>query len=376
MYEKFYQLTAKPFDLVPNPDFFFLSRSHRKALTYLRYGIREKIGFILLTGEVGSGKTTLLRDLIKGLNGDVVLSTVFNTKVSSEQLLSLINEDFGLQVEGKKKTTLLRDLNDFLIEQYAGRRQVMLIVDEAQNLTAELLEEIRMLSNLETNSAKLLQIILVGQPELRDTLGAPGLRQLRQRISISCQINPLSRQETESYIYHRLEKAGNRAAVDFAEGSMDIIHEYSRGIPRLVNIICDLLMLTSYTEGTRSVTAEAVRDIVTELEEKNHFWRDKKREKEPEAHHISMPKELANFLRRLETHIYTHDLSLKEKKEMLSRVSMCERTLSGYLVMTRSELTRIYDNVRLMNAEMKELRERLLELERRVEHAEDYEANS
>jgi general secretion pathway protein A len=376
MYEKFYQLTAKPFDLVPNPDFFFLSRSHRKALTYLRYGIREKIGFILLTGEVGSGKTTLLRDLIKGLNGDVVLSTVFNTKVSSEQLLSLINEDFGLEVEGKKKTTLLRDLNDFLIEQYAGRRQVMLIVDEAQNLTAELLEEIRMLSNLETNSAKLLQIILVGQPELRDTLGAPGLRQLRQRISISCQINPLSRQETESYIYHRLEKAGNRAAVDFAEGSMDIIHEYSRGIPRLVNIICDLLMLTSYTEGTRSVTAEAVRDIVTELEEKNHFWRDKKREKEPEAHHISMPKELANFLRRLETHIYTHDLSLKEKKEMLSRVSMCERTLSGYLVMTRSELTRIYDNVRLMNAEMKELRERLLELERRVEHAEDYEANS
>jgi general secretion pathway protein A len=376
MYEKFYQLTAKPFDLVPNPDFFFLSRSHRKALTYLRYGIREKIGFILLTGEVGSGKTTLLRDLIKGLNGDVVLSTVFNTKVSSEQLLSLINEDFGLQVEGKKKTTLLRDLNDFLIEQYAGRRQVMLIVDEAQNLTAELLEEIRMLSNLETNSAKLLQIILVGQPELRDTLGAPGLRQLRQRISISCQINPLSRQETESYIYHRLEKAGNRAAVDFAEGSMDIIHEYSRGIPRLVNIICDLLMLTSYTEGTRSVTAEAVRDIVTELEEKNHFWRDKKREKEPEAHHISMPKELANFLRRLETHIYTHDLSLKEKKEMLSRVSMCERTLSGYLVMTRSELTRIYDNVRLMNTEMKELRERLLELERKAEHAEDYEANS
>src|SRR4030067_3668046 len=163
MYEKHFSFKYKPFELVPNPDFLYLSNSHKKAITYLDYGVKEKIGFILLTGEIGSGKTTVVRNLIKNLDGSVKLARVNNTKVSSEQLISMINEDFGLDVRGKGKTTLLSELNGFLIEQYARKLQPVLLIDEAQNLTPDLLEEIRLLSNLETDKTKLLQIILVGE---------------------------------------------------------------------------------------------------------------------------------------------------------------------------------------------------------------------
>jgi len=173
MYTSFFNLHKKPFELVPDPEFIYLSRSHRKAITYLDYGIRERAGFILLTGDVGSGKTTLIRDLLSKKYEQVVLAKIFNTRVSSEQMLAMINEDFGLSVTSKDKISLLRDLNDFLLEQYAAGNHPILIIDEAQNLSADLLEEVRMLSNLESASRKLLQIVLVGQPELRETLALP-----------------------------------------------------------------------------------------------------------------------------------------------------------------------------------------------------------
>ena len=207
MYDKFFDFKTKPFELVPNPDFLFLSKSHKKAISYLDYGIKERIGFILLSGEVGSGKTTIIRNIIKNLNGNIHLSKVFNTKVSSQQLIAMINEDFGLEVAHKDKVTLLRDLNDFLIDKYAHQHHTMLIIDEAQNLSPELLEEVRMLSNLETDKTKLLQIILVGQPELREALSQPELRQLRQRISVWWGLGPLRRPETAEYVLHRLRIA-------------------------------------------------------------------------------------------------------------------------------------------------------------------------
>jgi len=274
MYEAFYNLRLKPFELVPSPDFLFLSKSHRKALTYLKYGVTEKVGFILLTGEVGSGKTTLIRNLIKGLDTNTVLSKVFNTRVSSEQLISLINEDFGLDARGKDKVTLLRELNDFLIEQYARQYNPILVIDEAQNLSPELLEEVRMLSNLETDDAKLLQIILVGQPELKKVLARPELRQLRQRISISCHIQPITRAETEEYIFHRLEVAGNRDAVVFENGTFDAVYSFSRGIPRLINIVCDFLMLAAFVEETRRISSDLVKEVIGELEMENRYWQD------------------------------------------------------------------------------------------------------
>lgn len=272
MYESFFGLNKKPFDLVPNPDFLYLSRSHKRAVTYLDYGIRERTGFILLTGEIGSGKTTIIRDLIKKCSGAFVLSKVFNTRVDSLQLLAMINDDFGLPVLGKDKITLLRELNDFLVERFGHGELPILVIDEAQNLSSELLEEIRMLSNLETDNAKLLQIILVGQPELKETLATREMTQLRQRISIGCHIHPLSREETEHYIYHRLEAAGNREAVNFPQETFNIIYDYSRGIPRLINIICDFLMLSAFANQTKDIDVEMVREIIGDLDFEHHFW--------------------------------------------------------------------------------------------------------
>jgi general secretion pathway protein A len=272
MYESFFNLTSKPFDLLPNPEFLFLSKSHKRAMTYLDYGIQERTGFILLTGEIGSGKTTIIRDLIKKRHERVVLSKIFNTHVDFDHLIAMVNDDFGLPFQGKDKTALLRDLNDFLIDQYAMGNRPTLIIDEAQNLNPETLEEIRMLSNLETDNAKLLQIIMVGQPELRRTLSMPGLLQLRQRISINCHINPLSRQEVEDYIRHRLHVAGNREAVIFSGQAFDTIYRYSRGIPRLINIICDFLMLSAFAEESKQIDEEMVLDIIGDLDFENQYW--------------------------------------------------------------------------------------------------------
>jgi len=272
MYESFFHLAAKPFELLPNPEFIYMSRSHKRAMSYLDYGIRERAGFVLLTGEVGSGKTTVIRNLIKKHIDNVVLSKIFNTNVDSEQLIAMINDDFGLSVQNKDKITMLKELNDFLIDQFLKGNHPVLIIDEAQNLPLDLLEEIRMLSNLETDSAKLLQIILVGQPELRTTLASPSMVQLRQRISINCHIHPLTRSETEEYILHRLEKAGDRSAVTFAEETIGIIFSYSRGIPRLINIICDFLMLSAFADQTTTIGIDMLKEILGDLDFDNHFW--------------------------------------------------------------------------------------------------------
>jgi len=272
MYEAFFKLRQKPFELIPDPDFIYLSRSHKKALTYLDYGIRERAGFILLTGEVGSGKTTIIRNLLNTRYENVVLAKVFNTRVNSDQLLAMINDDFGLNVSGKDKVSLIRDLNDFLLEQYAAGNHPMLIIDEAQNLASDLLEEIRMLSNLESSHGKLLQIILVGQPELRETLATSELLQLRQRISINCHLKALSLEEMSEYIVHRMTVAGNGEALDFPSETLALIYKYSRGIPRLVNIICDFLMLSAFAEESTVASPEMAREVLGDLEFEQHFW--------------------------------------------------------------------------------------------------------
>ena len=272
MYEAFFNLRKKPFELLPDPEFMYLSRSHKKALTYLDYGIRERAGFILLTGDVGSGKTTLICDLLNKRYERATLAKIFNTRVTFEQLLAMINDDFGLSVSGKDKVALIRDLNDFLLEQYAAGNHPTLIIDEAQNLSSELLEEVRLLSNLETSQGKLLQIVLVGQPELRTTLAAPELMQLRQRISVNCHLSPLSRQEASEYILHRMQVAGNAHALEFSPEALDVIFQYSRGIPRLINIMCDFLMLSAFAEEVRCVSAEMACDVTGDLDFENHFW--------------------------------------------------------------------------------------------------------
>jgi len=265
MYTEFFGLSAKPFELLPNPKFLYLSKGHRKALSYLQYGVQEHAGFTLLTGEVGSGKTTLVRDIINKISADVTLSMIFNTRVDGHQLISMINRDFGLQTEGKDKVQLLTELNDFLLEECTSNRQPIIIIDEAQNLSAEALEEIRLLSNLEADSFKMVQIILVGQPELKQIISKPSLRQLRQRISISCHLNPLNRKESEEYIFHRLGTVGSRDCVSFQDGVIDTVFRFSGGVPRLINLICDFLLLSAFVEETREIDMALADDAVNEL---------------------------------------------------------------------------------------------------------------
>lgn len=350
MYEPFFNLHSKPFDLLPDPRFIYLSKSHKKALTYLDYGIMERSGFVLLTGEVGSGKTTLIRDLLDKRYEHVVVSKIFNTRVTSEQLLAMVNEDFGLAVRGKDKVSLIRELNEFLIEQYADGTQPVLIIDEAQNLSAELLEEVRMLSNLEAANSKLLQIILVGQPELRTTLAAPELRQLRQRININCHLQALTRAEIEEYIVHRLEVAGNAEAVHFSSDSFDAIFLYSRGIPRLINIICDFLMLSAFADETTLITIGMIHEVIGDLDFENYYWTTTADEQMSRQDNSLLSKPmpelqclLADMLQRIESIEHTLDSQLlaahKEQNESFASfqatiLSHIETAHSNYMDLT------------------------------------------
>jgi len=265
MYTSYFRLREKPFDIVPNPAYLYLSRTHKKAMTYMRYGLQERLGFVLMTGEVGSGKTMLVRELIRTLSPEITFARVFNTRVSSEELIAMINEDFGLDTAGRNKVLMLKDLYAHLIQEYTEGRRPLLIIDEAQNLSLDLLEEVRMLSNLETNDAKLLQILLVGQTELDRVLSLDEMRQFRQRISIACCIDNLTRAEVEEYILHRLAVAGNRDALTFGGEAFNAVHEVTGGVPRQINTLCNFILLTAFTEGRRDVSAEMVREIAAGL---------------------------------------------------------------------------------------------------------------
>ncbi|HDZ00182.1 MAG TPA: AAA family ATPase [Nitrospirae bacterium] len=337
MYEKHFSFKHKPFELVPNPDFLFLSSTHKKALTYLDYGIKEKIGFILLTGEIGSGKTTIIRNLIKNLNSSVKLSRINNTKVSSEQLISMINEDFGLEVDGKNKTKLLSELNAFLIDQYSKKSQPILLIDEAQNLSPDLLEEIRLLSNLETDRAKLLQIMLVGQTELKKTLMHPELMQLRQRININYHITPLTIDETVKYIRHRLTIAGNPEVMRFQGDMPGLIYRFSGGIPRLINILCDFALLTAFTEGKKEVNADIIREVAHDLESRD-YWN------EPRDNTVSTTVEDDNY----------PDL-LKEAGNIALRLINLEETIKKNL----PEIAVLTEKVDRLEEDISELREQV-----------------
>ena len=266
-YEQFYGLKENPFGVTPDPRFFFSSKSHQDALAYLRYTLGERKGFAVVTGEVGVGKTTVVKRFVETLNGGVDLAVVLNPKLSFKQLLATIARELGFAVKGKNKADLLLDLKDFLVEARRRDRSVVLIVDEAQNLPASSLEEIRMLSNLEMESSKLLQIAFVGQPELSDMLNLKSLRQLRQRIPGICTIGPLSKQDVEQYVKTRLEKAGSEGgAPEFSQEAFEEIFRYSGGIPRLINFVCDRSLLLGFVEEARNVDERLVRAAVKDLE--------------------------------------------------------------------------------------------------------------
>src|SRR3954453_3105675 len=266
MYERFYELRERPFALSPDPDYLYPSRVHREALDYLRYGLESHAGFIVITGEIGSGKTTLLQTLLRGIDTQTTVGRIVNTLLEPRELLETIMIDFGLAPGGRSKPLLLRDLAQYLVDQRLAGRLVLLVIDEAQNLTPAALEELRMLSNLETEKSKLMQIVLVGQPNLRDKLNAPELEQLRQRITVSYHLPPLDADETGNYVNHRLRRAALGPPLEFPREATDLIHARSRGVPRIINVICDAALVFGYAEERRTFDAATIREVLAELE--------------------------------------------------------------------------------------------------------------
>jgi len=265
MYQYFFGFKKKPFKLVPNPDYLYLSASHEEALAHLQYALKHGDGFVKITGEVGTGKTTLCRAFLEALGEETEAAYIFNPRLDPVELMKAINDEFGIDSTSDHLKTLIDALNAFLIEQKKKRKNVILLIDEAQNLTFEVLEQIRLLSNLETTREKLLQIILVGQPELGQLLASHALRQLAQRITLSCRLRPLNSKETRDYIQHRIRVASVRPGVIFNRGAVRAIHRYTRGIPRLINIACDRSLLTAYGADQRRVTAEIARKAIAEI---------------------------------------------------------------------------------------------------------------
>lgn len=266
MYEKFYQFTEPPFNLTPDPRFFFFSKKHEEAFDHIRYGIQERKGFIMVTGEVGTGKTTLSRFLLGKLDKKIRTSLIFNPSLSTIELLQAINHDFGIPGESHSKKELVAGLNRFLLNALSQGENALLVVDEGQNLSVECLEEIRMLSNLETEKEKLLQILLIGQPELREKLQQPGLRQLNQRIAIRYHIEPLESEEMKAYVTFRLKVAGGHEQLLFTPKALKRLYTHSGGVPRLINILCDKALLSAYAQESRVVDDSAVGRAAAELE--------------------------------------------------------------------------------------------------------------
>jgi type II secretory pathway predicted ATPase ExeA len=268
MYKKFYNLQRNPFEITPDPSFLFPTKRHNEALAALYYGVRRHKGFVVMTGEVGTGKTLLVRCLLQLLKGgNVAYAYVFNSRLTPLDFLQYIAGDLGLAISGKSKSELLLELSSYLIARYQKKLSTVLVVDEAHHLSAEVLEEIRLLTNLETAQEKLLQILLVGQPELDDKLDSRELRQLKQRIALRSQLEPLDREETEGYIHRRLSLAGAGSQVDtlFPMETIAAVFHHSRGFPRLINTICENALVTAYARQARSVTPDIIAEVATDF---------------------------------------------------------------------------------------------------------------
>jgi general secretion pathway protein A len=269
MYKKFFHLTRNPFDLTPDPTCFVPTKHHNEALAALYYGVRRHKGFVVVTGEVGTGKTLLLRCLLRLFkeSKEIAYAYLFNSRLAPTEFLQYILADFGLPASGKNKSELLLDLGQFLIARGAKKQTTVLIIDEAHHLSAEILEEVRLLSNLETTDDKLLQIVLVGQPELDGKLDSVGLRQLKQRIALRAHLGALDANETKGYIEQRLEIAGAEASPSplFPPQTIDAVFRHSRGIPRLINTICENALITAYARQLRSVTPGIIEDVAKEF---------------------------------------------------------------------------------------------------------------
>ena len=261
MYEDFYGLKERPFTLVPDPDYLFLGSQHKLARAYLEYGLKERMGFVVLTGEVGTGKTTLIKSLLREKEATQRLGVLYQTSVEAEDLLDLLLKEFQVRGHFASRAARLGAFNQFLLSSHARGEHVVLVVDEAQNLGSKALEELRLLSNLQTDKEPLLQVILVGQPGLRERLRHPALRQLAQRVTIHYHLRPLDQDETKDYIRFRLARAGGSGI--FTTSALDKLYDYTQGVPRRINAWCDLALVAGYAEGRHEIDGEFIDLVIS-----------------------------------------------------------------------------------------------------------------
>jgi general secretion pathway protein A len=266
MYLDHFGLKAQPFQLAPDSGFLFMSESHRRAKAYMDYSVWNREGFVVITGEIGCGKTTLIQKLLSELNDDVVVAKVFQTQLDEVEFIQSVLVEFGLNPFNAKKVELLDMLNSFLIEQFLQRKQIVLIVDDAHNLSMKVLEEVRMLAGLETSKEKILHVILIGQPQLNEALDHPDMEQLAQRVRLRYHIRPLNETENRDYIRHRLSIVGAADRTLFLPETLSLIHKYAGGIPRLINTLCDTALTCAYADNLPNITAEILESAASELQ--------------------------------------------------------------------------------------------------------------
>lgn len=271
MYEAYYGFREKPFSITPDPDFLYFSPKHRMAFDLLEYGLINQAGFSVITGEIGTGKTTLIRHLLTRLDPDMSVGLISNTSQSFNELLQQILYAFHLEYRGKEKVEMFHNLLDFLVGQYARNMRTVLIVDEAQNLPAETLEELRMLSNVNADKAQILQVILIGQAGLRTTLRRPDMEQFAQRIAVDYHLSPLDQAETRIYIGHRIEVAGGGDPALFDDAACAAVYEYSRGVPRLINLLCDTALVYGFAEQKSKIDAQLIHDVAADKQKNGIF---------------------------------------------------------------------------------------------------------
>jgi len=273
MYEEFYGLKEKPFNILPDPDYLFMSRGHENAYTHLEYAIMENKGFVVVTGEIGSGKTTLINYLINKIQQNVQIGLINQTYATPTQFIKMICQDFELEVDGMDKAEMFNRFHDFLLQQFSHKERVILIIDESQNLSPKAMEELRMLSNLEAEKHHLIQMILVGQPELKQKIQRPDLTQFAQRVTVNCHLNGLNRNEVEGYIKYRLNVARADSVDLFTKDAVDLIYKYSNGIPRLINVICDAALVYGYADELKKVDKRIIEIVAKERKDSGLFTR-------------------------------------------------------------------------------------------------------
>jgi general secretion pathway protein A len=267
MYENYYGLTSKPFQLTPDPSFFFDSKWHKRAMSYLQYGLSQAEGFIVITGDVGTGKTTIANSLLNDMQDDIVAAQIVTPKLSPDELVKMVARKFNVPVKGSTKSDILSDLEEFLMDLHKHGKRALLLVDEAQNLPLETIEELRMLSNFQADGKPLLQSFLLGQEELQPILRAPNMEQFRQRIVASCHLAPLSDVECQAYIEYRIQQAGRDGSALFTAGAYERIFQFTYGVPRKINTLMDRILLYGFLEELLTLDEEAVENVIAEISE-------------------------------------------------------------------------------------------------------------